>query len=302
MHQPVLLREVIDFLNIKDSIYIDCTLGLGGHSIEILKALNNKGMLIGIERDEDSLKIAKERLKQFSNCYLFHANFLELKDILKSLNINKITGGVLLDLGINSMHLDNSLRGFSFKNDAHLDMRMDKNQTLTAYTVVNNYKEERLAEIIFRYGEERYARKIARLIVQNRSKSNPIRTTTELARLVLFCYPKAKRFKIHPATRTFQAIRIEVNKELENLEQFIGFIPELLAPNSRLTLITFHSLEDRIIKHFLKNKKIFNTLTKKPITPSISEIKNNPRARSAKLRAAEKVEDEKTPITNESSI
>ena len=285
MHEPVLLNEAIDFLNIqKGKIYVDCTLGLGGHSIEILKKLENEGTLIGIEQDESALEIAKERLKQFNNYYLSHSNFLELKNVLKDLNVDKITGGVLLDLGVNSIHLDKADRGFSFKSNGLLDMRMDRKQPLTAEIVVNKYKEQELADIIYKFGEERYSRRIARTIVQSR----PIKTTNELANLIFHCYPKGKRFKIHPATRTFQALRIEVNKELENLEKFLCFIPELLLPTSRLIVISFHSLEDRIVKHFLRGHKGFKILTKKPVTPSNEEVGNNPRARSAKLRAAEK--------------
>lgn len=291
MHLPVLLNEVIDFLHVTPGkIYVDCTLGLGGHSAEILKRLNGDGLLIGIEQDESAFQIAKERLKELNlkNYYLFNSNFLELKDILKSLKLEKITGGVLLDLGVNSTQLDNPLSGFSIKSDGPLDMRMDKKQSLTANTVVNKYKETELADIIFKYGEERYARKIARFIMQKR----PLKSTKELANVVLSCYPKDKWFKVHPATRTFQAIRIEVNKELENLQNFLCFIPELLLPPSRLTIISFHSLEDRITKNFLKNNREFKILTKKPIIPSLEEIDKNPRARSAKLRVAEKKENE----------
>ena len=188
------------------------------------------------------------------------------------------------------MQLDDPLRGFSLKNDGPLDMRMHQNQLLTAHKVINDYKEEELADIIYKYGEERYARKIARKIVQYRAKNKAVNSTKELANLVLYSYPKNKYFKIHPATRTFQAIRIEVNKELENLEEFLCFIPELLFPKSRLTVISFHSLEDRIIKNFLKNNGKFKILTKKPIIPTVEEIKNNSRSRSAKLRAAEKLD------------
>ena len=298
MHKPVLLNEVIHFLNIqKEKIYVDCTLGTGGHSIEILKLLDKDGILIGLEQDESVLEIAKKRLKQEKNeanksYYLFHSNFLNLKAILKSLNIDKITGGVLLDLGLNSIQLDDPLRGFSFNKDSLLDMRMDKSQSLTAYDVVNKYKEDKLADIIYKYGEERYSRKIARLIVEKKAKNGYIKTTRELANIINACYPKNIKFKTHPATRTFQALRIEVNKELENLEKFLCFIPELLFPGSRLTVISFHSLEDRITKNFLKNNREFKILTKKPISPSFNETKDNPRSRSAKLRAAEKIPDE----------
>ena len=285
-----MLNEVINYLDVKkDKIYVDCTLGFGGHSYEILKKLNYTGMLIGLERDEEVLKLAKNRLKDFKNCYLFHSNFLDLKNILNDLNVNKITGGLFLDLGINSYQLDNQNRGFSIRNNGPLDMRMDNTQTLTACKVINNYKEAELANIIYYFGEERYARKIAKLIVETRKRSGPIKTTKELSSLVLRCYPQNKYFKTHPATKTFQAIRIEVNKELDNIEKFLCFIPELLLSGTRLTVISFHSLEDRIIKNFLKKHNEFKILTKKPSIPSLSETEENPRARSAKLRAAEKI-------------
>lgn len=287
MHKPVLLEQVIDSLIIKDAIYVDCTLGLGGHSFEILKSLKGRGMLIGTESDQLSLNIAKEKLIEFANCHLFHSSYLNLKNILKELNIRQITGGVLLDLGTNSFQLENPSRGFSFKKEGPIDMRMNKDQLLSGYEVVNNYDERKLSEIIYKYGEERYSRKIAKLIVETRRKS-PVKTTFELKNIVLKCYPKSRKFKTHPATRTFQAIRIEVNKELENLEQFLCFIPELLAHSSRLSVISFHSLEDRIVKNFLKNKN-FKIITKKPITPLKSEIEKNIRARSAKLRVAERI-------------
>ncbi len=289
MHKPVLLKEALDFLNVRDGIYVDCTVGTGGHSIEILKALNGKGMLIGLDRDESALEIARERLKEYKNCYLFHSNYLDLKTILKKQNINSITGGVLMDLGSSSLHFDDLSRGFSFKNNAPLDMRMDRSQTLTAFEVINKYKESTLADIIYNYGEERHSRKIARLIVEKRAKNGPIKTTNELSDIIIKCYPKGIRFKIHPATRTFQAIRIEVNKELENINEFMCFIPELLSTGSRLTVISFHSLEDRIIKNCFKNASTLKVLTKKPVTPSEEEILYNPRARSAKLRATERI-------------
>ena len=292
VHKPVLLNETIDLLNInQNNVYVDCTLGLGGHSLEILNKLNGKGTLIGIEQDEAVLKIAKDKLKEFKNCYLFHANFFQLPEILQTLKIDKISGGVILDLGVNSIHFDMPERGFSFKSSGPLDMRMDSRQLLTAYKIINNYKEPELADIIYKFGEERHSRKISRAIIQNRAKG-PIKTTEELANIIFNCYryiTNKSYFKTHPATKTFQALRIEVNKELENLEKFFCFIPELLLPHSRLTVISFHSLEDRITKNFLKNSREFKILTKKPIVPFSSEIKGNPRARSAKLRAAEKI-------------
>lgn len=289
MHKPVLVKEVIDLLDIrKGHVYVDCTLGLGGHSLEILKKLGGTGKLIGIEQDELSFKIAKDRLKDYPECYLFCANFLNIKEVLSSLGLDKISGGVLLDLGINSYQIEDKSRGFSFKNDGLLDMRMDKRQTLTAHQVVNKYSEARLAEILYKYGEERLSRRIARFIVEARSKKGPITSSLELAKIIARAYPQKTRSRIHPATRAFQAIRIEVNKELENLEKFLCFVSELLLPTSRLIVISFHSLEDRIVKNFLKNTREFKVLIKKPITPSFIEVKENPRARSAKLRTAEK--------------
>ncbi|MBI2995719.1 MAG: 16S rRNA (cytosine(1402)-N(4))-methyltransferase RsmH [Candidatus Melainabacteria bacterium] len=302
MHVPVLLNEVINFLNIKKGrVYVDCTVGTGGHSLEILKRLNDSGKLIGIEQDENILNIAKERLKHFDNCYLFHSNFLELKNILNSLNTDKIDGGVLLDLGTSSLQFDDPKRGFSIKYNSILDMRMNQNQSLTAYQVINTYRENKLADIIYNYGEERYARKIARSIIKCREKYGSIKTTNELTKLILQCFSTKERFKTHPATKTFQAIRIEVNKELINLEKFLCFIPELLLPGSRLTVISFHSLEDRIVKKFIKNNNELIPLTKKPITPSDSEIEKNPRSRSAKLRAAEKQPNAPISISKKSN-
>ena len=291
MHKPVLLDEVISFLNIqKDKIYVDCTLGFAGHSLEILKKLDGTGILIGIEKDKDTLEFAKENLKDFSNIKLFNSNFLDLKNILKSLNIEKITGGVLLDLGINSYQLSDSKRGFSFNSNGPLDMRMDTTQKLDAEYVVNKYSERELSDLIFNYGEERYSRAIARRIIYERTRNGPIKTTEALAKIIYQCYPKSRTLKISPATRTFQAIRIEVNQELENLKEFLCFIPELLEVDSRLTVISFHSLEDRIVKNKFKENETFQILTKKPITPLRNEILNNKRARSGKLRVAKKTD------------
>ena len=296
MHKPVLLKESLEFLDIKPGLtYVDCTLGLGGHSLEILKKLNGTGKLICLEHDEEIFKVSKDKLQQFNNCHLYNVSFIELPSILKELQINKIDGGILLDLGINSIHLDNAERGFSFRQDGPLDMRMDKRQPLSAYEVVNDYKEFELADIIYQFGEDRLSRKIAKAISYHKDNHGAIKTTSELANIILKCYhnlTNKKYFKIHPATRTFQAIRIEVNKELGNLKQIVCIIPELLLPGCRLSVISFHSLEDRITKNFLKDRSNFKTLTKKPITPSSGELKDNQRSRSAKLRAAEKLQNE----------
>ena len=293
MHKPVLLNESIEFLNLRENlIYVDCTLGTGGHSFEILKRLNGTGKLIGIEQDQSILNIAKENLSQFKNCYLFHSNFTELADILSSLKINQISGGILLDLGVNSLHFDDPERGFSLKSEGYLDMRMDKSQELTAYKLINSFKEYELADVFYKYGEERYSKQIAKLIAEHKERKGPLKTTTELSNIILryYRYRTGKsHFKIHPATKVFQALRIKVNNELENFEKFLCFIPELLLPTSRLTVISFHSLEDRITKKIFKSNKNFKILTKKPLTPTLDELKDNSRARSAKLRAAERI-------------
>lgn len=290
-HIPVLLNEVLENLDIKeDAIYVDCTLGLGGHSKEILKRLSSKGKLIGLEQDINALEIAKKNLQEYTNCYLFNTNFINLPNVLKELKIEKITGGVLLDLGVSSLQFDSPERGFSFQNNGPLDMKMDENGEIDAYYVVNKYKENDLADVIYKYGEDRLSRRIAKSIVENRLKK-PINTTLELANIILKCYPKGKWFKTHPATKTFQALRIEVNKELEVLDKFLCFIPELLGTQSRLSVISFHSLEDRIVKIFFKSHEGLRKITKKPITPSEDEIKSNPRSRSSKLRVAEKIDE-----------
>jgi len=290
MHVPVLLNEVIEGLSIKeDGIYVDCTLGLGGHSKEILKRLSDKGLLIGIDQDEEILKQAKDNLKDFKNVLFFNENYTALPEILKKSGIEKITGGVLLDLGVNSLHFDIKERGFSFQNEAPLDMRMDNRSEFTAYDIINHYREEEIADIIYKYGEERFSRRIARKIVEARKRTKSIKTTTELSNIVLSCYPKSKWFKTHPATKTFQALRIEVNKELEVLDKFLRFIPELLCEKVRLSVISFHSLEDRIVKNFFKGCEEFKIITKKPITPTEDEMRDNPRSRSSKLRVAEKL-------------
>ena len=293
MHKSVLLNESIEFLNLREGLtYVDCTLGTGGHSLEILKRLNGTGILIGIEQDKSILNIAKENLGNFKNCHLYHSNFTELPDILNSLKLKEISGGILLDLGVNSLHFDSPERGFSLRNKGFLDMRMDKSQELTAYKLINNLKEYELADLFYKYGEERYSKQIAKSIAEYKGKKGPIKTTIELSNIILGYYRYKTRksyFKIHPATKIFQALRIKVNNELENFEKFLCFIPELLLPTSRLIVISFHSLEDRITKFFLKSNKNFQILTKKPITPTSCELISNPRARSAKLRAAERI-------------
>ena len=306
-HKPVLLDETINGLNIKpNGIYVDGTLGGAGHSSEILKKLSSKGKLIGIDRDEEALKAAKERLKEYENVVYLHGNHDDVKELLKSIQIDKVDG-ILLDLGVSSYQLDERARGFSYMGEATLDMRMDKTQELTAKDVVNNYTEEELSKIIEEYGEERFAKNIARNIVKERQIS-PIETTMQLVDIIRKSIPISKQKDGHPAKRTFQAIRIEVNNEIEPLKETIRNCIECLKPEGRLCVITFHSLEDRAVKQaysdaegkctcpkdlpycvcgYHSEGKIIN---KKPIVASKEEQKENSRSKSAKLRIFEKAQ------------
>ncbi len=289
MHTPVLLEESTDLLlGSGGRLFVDCTLGLGGHTRKILEK-NPQAFVIGIDRDEEAIELAKENLREFEGRFsIYKADFADLDEVLRAEGIDKVDG-FLFDLGVSMFQLK-SERGFSFQIEAPLDMRMDKDQKLTAYKVVNEYPERELARIIWEYGEEKLSRKIARAIVRYRKKK-PIETTKELAEIVLSVYPeRLKHGRIHPATRTFQAIRIEVNRELESLRMALEKTPDLLNPKGRLVVISFHSLEDRIVKNFFReHSDIFRVLTKKPITPSEEEIKMNPASRSAKLRAGERI-------------
>lgn len=304
-HKSVLLEECIEGLNIKkDGIYVDGTLGGAGHSFEILKRLSTKGSLIGIDRDEEALEAAKKKLKDFKNVTYIHGNHDDIKNILKENEIEKVDG-ILLDLGVSSYQLDERQRGFSYMGEAKLDMRMDKSQSLTAETVINEYSEEELAEIIEQYGEEKFAKKIAYIIVKQR-KIKPITTTMELVQIIKDTIPMSKQTDGHPAKRTFQAIRIEVNNEIEPLKETIKDCIECLKPEGRLCVITFHSLEDRAVKQayieaqgqctcpkdlpycvcgYVSEGKIIN---KKPIIASKEEQEENSRSKSAKLRIFEK--------------
>ncbi len=307
VHKSVLLNECIDGLKIKpNGIYVDGTLGGAGHSSEIIKKLSAQGKLIGIDRDEDALKAAKERLKEYSNVIYYHGNHDDIKEILEDLNIEKVDG-ILLDLGVSSYQLDERNRGFSYLGENVLDMRMDKTQKLDAKIVVNNYKEEELAKIIYDYGEERFSRQIAKNICIERKKQE-ITTTKQLVDIIEKSIPAKFRSKdSHPAKRTFQAIRIEVNDEIKPLYQTVLNSIECLKPGGRLCIITFHSLEDRAVKNAyidaegkcicppglpycacgaIKKGKI---ITKKPILPTKEEMKNNSRSKSAKLRIFEKI-------------
>lgn len=303
-HIPVLLNESIEGLNIKtNGIYVDGTLGGAGHSKEILKKLSKKGKLIGIDRDTTALKAAKENLKDFQNVIYVHNNHDNIKDVLEELGITEVDG-ILLDLGISSYQIDEEKRGFSYTKNSKLDMRMDETQELSAYDVVNFYSEEKLASIIYEYGEERFSRQIARKICEYR-KNKEIETTNELVDIIKQVVPFNKKSG-HPAKKTFQAIRIEVNNELKPLYNTVINSIKSLNKGGRLCIITFHSLEDRIVKNAFNdcigkcvcppgipycvcgNKKQGNIITKKPILPTEEELKNNRRSASAKLRIFEK--------------
>ena len=300
-HIPVLLKEVLHYLIPKKGggVYIDCTLGGGGHSKAILERIYPDGLLIGIDRDIEAIKAARKELSNFlDRAILIRDNFKNLEEILSNLKI-KVVSGVLFDLGVSSHQLRERERGFSFREDGHLDMRMDPTQKFNASTLINNYTEEELVRIFGKYGEERFSKRIARLIVLERQK-NPITTTKQLADLVIRALPKAKkrgRWRIHPATRVFQAIRIEVNQELDLLEKSLNQAIKVLEDKGRICVISYHSLEDRIVKNVFKKaerEKVakenygLKIITKKPIRASQEEIKRNPKARSAKLRVAEK--------------
>ncbi len=288
MHFPVLLEESTDLLlGNSGKIYVDCTVGAGGHTKRILEK-NPEAYVICIDLDEEALSLAEENLKNYEGRFsLYKANFSQIDEVLEEEGLERVDG-FLFDLGVSMMQLK-SERGFSFQIDAPLDMRMNKEQKLTAYRVVNEYSERELERIFRDYGEERFSKRIARAIVTKRKKK-PIETTSELAQIVWECYPpKLRHGRIHPATKVFQAIRIEVNRELDNLKEALEKTPDLLNPKGRLVVISFHSLEDRIVKNFLREREdVFKVLTKKTLRPSEEEIKKNPASRSAKLRAAER--------------
>ena len=307
-HVSVLLKETIDGLNIKpDGIYVDGTLGGGGHSLEIAKRLSKNGHLYGIDRDTDAIEAAGERLREYSDRFTaIHSNFYNAAEVLKNIGVQKIDG-FILDLGVSSHQLDEADRGFSYMQDAPLDMRMDRGAPYTAWNVVNEKSEKELNDIIFKYGEEKWAKRIARFIVAEREKK-PIDTTYELVEVIKKAVPKgARRDGPHPAKRTFQAIRIEVNGELAILDKTVDDMTEMLSEGGRMCIITFHSLEDRIIKNAMKRHENPCTcppdfpvcvcgkvpdgkvITRKPILPSDEELEVNPRSRSAKLRIMEKI-------------
>ena len=306
-HISVLLNECLEGLNIKENgIYVDGTLGGAGHSSEILKKLSNEGRLIGIDQDTDALKAAKERLENYSNVTFVHSNFSSIENVLNNLNIDGVDG-VLMDLGVSSYQLDEGERGFSYMKDAPLDMRMNRDNDFSAYNVINEYSEEDLYRIIRDYGEEKFARRIASFIVENRQEKN-IETTLELVEIIKSAIPaKARREGPHPAKRTFQAIRIEVNSELSILNKTIEDGVGKLNKGGRMAIITFHSLEDRIVKNKFRDlavscrcpkefpvcvcgeKAKVKVISRKAIEPTKEEVDINPRSRSAKLRVIEKL-------------
>lgn len=295
-HTPVMVKEVLEYLNPeKGGIYVDATIGGGGHSEKILAIFGNKGSLIGIDCDEDALNNISGSIKNDPRVKLVCRNFSKLESTVKELGCGKIDG-IIFDLGVSSYHLEFAPRGFSFQADGFLDMRMDKSQQLTAGQLVNELPEIELKKIVREYGEERFAGRIARAIVESR-KSEQIKTTGELAEIVKKAVPrKAWPRKINVATRTFQALRIAVNKELENLKSGLEDSLKVLKPGGRIVVISYHSLEDRIVKLFFRKHALthppgLEILTKKPIVPDLTEIINNPRSRSAKLRAARKKQE-----------
>lgn len=308
IHQSVLLKETIELLDpARGGNFVDATLGMGGHSEAILLASENT-KVIGIDQDIEAISIARKRLKGFGERFkAYHANFSEVEKVLGEAGIEKVDG-ILADLGVSSMQFDSETRGFSFRFDAPLDMRMNPDSDdETAAEMLERLSEEEIADVIYQYGEERASRKIARRIVERREKGSAIKTTGELAELVAKAVGYNKKDKIHPATRTFQALRIAVNHEIEILEKFLCTAVEKLNTEGRMAIISFHSLEDRIVKNTLQNlsgkcfcppklpvcvcgaAKEVNILTRKPIVPSSQEIELNPRARSAKLRACQKI-------------
>jgi 16S rRNA (cytosine1402-N4)-methyltransferase len=308
-HIPVMLSEVVHYLNCKPGkIYADCTLGGSGHAGAILEKIIPDGILIGIDQDIDAIKNAKRKLKPYKlNIHLFHDNFINLPKILSQLNITAVDG-ILLDLGISFHHLDSSGRGFSFRKDEPLDMRMNIESDTTAEELINTMDEKSLAEIFFKYGEERYSRKIAKKIVNVRKKEK-IKSSRQLSEIVCGAVSgkASSKRRIHPATRVFMAVRIAVNKELNILNSFMETAFDLLKPEGRFCILSFHSLEDRIVKRKIKlmegkcicppalprcvcNKtRVIRSLTKKVLRPTEEEVAANPMARSAKLRAIEKL-------------
>jgi len=306
-HRPVLLRETIESLAAeRGGLFVDCTVGLGGHSEAILQA-SSEAHVLGIDRDEEALEMARARLAQFGGRFrAVHADFRELTRVLATAKVSHARG-ILADLGVSSWQLDSASRGFSFRHDAPLDMRMDLSSGETVAEMLGRLSEVEIANIIFEFGEERHSRRIARRIIERRDRGQPVVTTRDLAGLVERAIGRSSKRRIHPATRTFQALRIAVNRELEHLDQFLADAIDHLEPDGRLAVISFHSLEDRIVKRTLLKfsgrcqcpprvpicscgaRKAIEILTRRPVIPTESEADENPRARSAKLRVAQKI-------------
>ena len=305
-HKSVLLYESVEGLNIKkDGIYVDATLGYGGHSLEILKRIN-EGFLFAFDQDSEAIEYSRERLKEYDNYKIIKSNFANMKECMHEMGVYKVDG-ILFDIGVSSMQLDEDYRGFSYHNDARLDMRMDTDSSFSAYELVNQYSYQELVRVLRDYGEEKYASSIAKNIIKAREVA-PIETTQELVEIIKESMPMKEQRDGHPARKTFQAIRIEVNHELDVLESGLTQAIELVRPGGRICVITFHSLEDRIVKNiFRKYSEIDNKFAKLPyvpeeytpklkiiskgIVPSKEELEENNRARSARLRIVEKIKD-----------
>jgi len=293
IHKPVLVKEVLEYLDPKENEnFIDATVGGAGHAIEILRKNGPSGRLLGIDLDKDQIENSRLSLSDFNErIVLVHDSYSNIKEVVKNVNLRPVDG-ILLDLGFSSWHLEEAGRGFSFQKDEELDMRYNNKNGLTAQIIVNEYPEEKIEEILRNFGEEKFARQIAKKIIDQR-KFKKISSTFELKNIIQEAISKKFHYgKIHFATRTFQALRIAVNKELDNLNEFLPQSIEILSKGGRLAIISFHSLEDRIVKHFLKEAEDsghIKILTKKPIIASDKEILTNPRARSAKLRAIIKI-------------
>ncbi len=288
IHRPVLLKETIEYLApVPGETFVDATIGAGGHAVEMAKGLGGNGRLIGIDRDAACLPHARRVLRGCAcKATLVHGNFEDCREIIKQLNVAGIDG-LLMDIGLSAMQLETGERGFSFSRDGPLDMRMDMETGRPAGHYLRHLSEKSLTSILQKYGEERYARRIAAAIVRARKKQ-PIATTSNLVNVILRAVPH-RRYRIHPATRVFQALRIHVNRELECLENVLDDVEAIMNPGGRVVVISFHSLEDRIVKHAFRGKAaegLFGILTRKPVTPSTDEKRLNPRSRSAKLRAA----------------
>lgn len=309
LHKSVLLRETVELLAPQaDEIFVDCTLGLGGHTEAILQAAENV-QIIGIDQDAEAISLAEKRLARFGErVRIFHDNFAEIKEVLARAGVQKVNG-ILADLGVSSLQFDSAERGFSFRFDAPLDMRMNADsEDETAAELLARLSETEIADLIFKYGEERLSRRIARRIVWKRELGEPILTTRELAETVEKAVGRKPKDKIHPATRTFQALRIAVNREIEILEQFIRDAVDCLEADGKLAIITFHSLEDRVVKQTFQKlagkcecpprlpqcvcgaEKKIEIVTRKPFVPNENETAENPRARSAKLRVCQKIQ------------